>query len=397
VWIPESAAALEAAISEGGLEETPSQDFKEALPAKKSNVDLALDVCAMTVDGGVLVYGVGEDENKRPTRLAPFELPGAAERVDQIIQSSIHEIPEYRVVPLPLAGDTSRGYLLVVVPSSARAPHQLVAAGKAQYRYYGRGATGNRVLTEPEIARLYRRREDWAVDRQFLLDGLIEKAPFEPSSDHGFLHAFARPVAVDDTRWTEAAGNNPAGLQNEMLAAAQRANQGLGYDPALAAAAVWKRHGADTWQLGREDFDDPAHSVRCEIDFDGHGRLFCGRAADRRGPSAHAPDQPGHLLLIEQIVAGNLGSFFALMGAFYDACHYVGPVDIGIALTGIRDAHGMVVARGFVTGPGYPQSEYRTDLRTDAGELQRPRELTRRTLARFFEALVQPGFDPFDA
>src|SRR5262249_28308853 len=151
-------------------------------------------------------------------------------------------------------------------------------------------------------------------------------------------HAFVRPVVMDDTRWTQATGDNPAGLQSQMLAAAQHANQGLGYDPALAAAATWKRHGADTWRLGREGLDDPSYSWLWDIASDGPGQLLWGGAAERRDPPAHPPDHPGHLLVIEQIVAGTLASFFALMGVFYDACHYVGPVDIGIALTGIRDA-----------------------------------------------------------
>ncbi len=36
-------------------------------------MDVAIDVCAMTVDGGVVVWGVGEDEHGRPTVPAPFK------------------------------------------------------------------------------------------------------------------------------------------------------------------------------------------------------------------------------------------------------------------------------------------------------------------------------------
>lgn len=35
----------------------------------------------MTVDGGSLLYGLGEDDNGRLTVLAPLELAGAPERV----------------------------------------------------------------------------------------------------------------------------------------------------------------------------------------------------------------------------------------------------------------------------------------------------------------------------
>jgi hypothetical protein len=100
----------------------------------------------MTPDGGVLIYGVAEDEHGRPTALRPFKLAGARERVDQISQSSISEPPEIDVRALECPNDPSRGYLVVVVPQSPRAPHQVIVRG--EMRYYGRGATGNRRLTE---------------------------------------------------------------------------------------------------------------------------------------------------------------------------------------------------------------------------------------------------------
>ena len=77
----------------------------------------------MGPDGGVLVYGLGEDEHKHLTELAPFKLAGAAERIAQIVQTSIAEPPYIETRPLPCDGDVARGYLAVVVPQSPRAPH----------------------------------------------------------------------------------------------------------------------------------------------------------------------------------------------------------------------------------------------------------------------------------
>jgi hypothetical protein len=84
VWIPRTADELEEAVRGGDLSETATVDFKEKLPPKSKNVDLAIDVSAMTPDGGVLIYGVGEDEHERPSVLRPFKLAGARERVDLI-------------------------------------------------------------------------------------------------------------------------------------------------------------------------------------------------------------------------------------------------------------------------------------------------------------------------
>ncbi len=69
MWIPKSEQDIEQAIAAGTLIETLTFDAK-ALPGKSK--DIAKDIAAMTVDGGVILYGVAEDENKRLTKLAPF-------------------------------------------------------------------------------------------------------------------------------------------------------------------------------------------------------------------------------------------------------------------------------------------------------------------------------------
>jgi hypothetical protein len=59
--------------------ETPSLDFKRELGAK--NADIAKDIAAMTVNGGVLIYGVGEDKQTRvATAIVPQPLNGVEER-----------------------------------------------------------------------------------------------------------------------------------------------------------------------------------------------------------------------------------------------------------------------------------------------------------------------------
>jgi hypothetical protein len=86
---------------------------------------LAKDIAAMTTDGGTLVYGVAEDDDRRPRILAPLELAGAAERIDQIVQHSSSGAPTVEFVHLHLYEDESRGYLLVRIPPSPEAPQQV--------------------------------------------------------------------------------------------------------------------------------------------------------------------------------------------------------------------------------------------------------------------------------
>src|SRR5215213_7687404 len=126
MWVPVSVDEIEQAAKRGDLEETPSFDAKAQLPAPGKNASLAVDVAAMSTDGGVLLYGIAEDENKRPTVLHPITLAGAADRIDQIVSNGLAEVPYIDVREYQCADDPSKGYLLVIVPPSPRAPHQVI-------------------------------------------------------------------------------------------------------------------------------------------------------------------------------------------------------------------------------------------------------------------------------
>src|SRR5687767_12299532 len=125
MWIPRTAEELERAASEELLNEKARFEVKRELPASKKNADLAVDVSALTVDGGLLIYGVDENEHGRPTVPAPIELAGARQRIDQVVQTLVDEPPYIEIDELPLDDDPARGYLVVVVPQSPRAPHQV--------------------------------------------------------------------------------------------------------------------------------------------------------------------------------------------------------------------------------------------------------------------------------
>lgn len=208
MWMPASEQEILAAIDAGDLVETSTFDAKQALPGKGKSKDLAVDVAAMSADGGTLLYGVGEDENDRLTVPRPFELAGARERVDRIVRTSISEPPAIEVHTIPTDDDPSLGYLVVHVPASPRAPH-MVTVGK-EHRYYGRGATGNAPLSEGEVARLYERRQRWEVDRDAMLEQAIESAPIPPHEDFAYLHLVARPVVPDEDLFDRASEGQQA-------------------------------------------------------------------------------------------------------------------------------------------------------------------------------------------
>jgi hypothetical protein len=142
--------------------------------------------------------------------------------------------------PTP-ASDTSSW----IVPQSARAPHQVVSGG--DLRFYGRGAKGNRILTEGEIARLYERRRGWEQDRAVLLGTAVEANRARFRGHTGTVTAFARPVLPDHMIWeraTESAGGRDE-LQRRLQGAARWQETATPYDPSFARSILdWHQLGS---------------------------------------------------------------------------------------------------------------------------------------------------------
>ena len=71
MWVPGSAEELEQAARNGRLAEKKHFEVKREVGRNK---DVAIDVNAMALDGGAVVYGIGEDAHGRPTVPAEHEL-----------------------------------------------------------------------------------------------------------------------------------------------------------------------------------------------------------------------------------------------------------------------------------------------------------------------------------
>jgi predicted HTH transcriptional regulator len=150
VWAPRSWSGISALI--GQAEETANLDFKQEL---SKNPELAKDVSAMTINGGVLIYGVEEDQLTRiAIAIHKFPLSGVEERIRQTIGSRVAPVPAIEVLPITEKPGDSDGILVIVVPPSSSVPHQ------ANHRYPRRSGTTTDYLEEPEVARLYERRRE---------------------------------------------------------------------------------------------------------------------------------------------------------------------------------------------------------------------------------------------
>jgi len=196
MWKPQTEEDILCATSNASLEETPIFDAKREIPPK--NVDLAKDCAAMAnTAGGVIVFGIDEDASGRPTIPTPFELKGQREKIDNIIRTSVSEVPSYTISAIESESDTTKGYLVLVILPSERAPHMVIVKGER--RYYGRGETGNYILSESEVARLYERRNLRTSDLLPILERQINSAPIKDHRGFIHLHMIIKPVLHDDS------------------------------------------------------------------------------------------------------------------------------------------------------------------------------------------------------
>jgi hypothetical protein len=398
MWVPRDAKEIEEVVSRGDLQETSSFDCKKELPASKRNKDLAIDVAAMSTEGGVLLYGVGEDNQERLTVLAPFSLDGVEDRIAQVVATSISEVPYIEVKGHPCTEDSTMGFVSVLVPQSARAPHQVIV--NDDKRFYGRAAKGNRRLGEAEVARLYQRRLNWEQDAYVLLAGAVAESRFSPHAELAFLHGFARPVATDRHIWerAEASAGGRRELQDELRSVANSAAVRNRLSSRLAAN--WRRQGADEYLFSTQPDVDPSDSpdsaeqaIDMRINVDGRGHLFFGRAGARANG--------GMIVILEPDIAGTVSSFFAVMGRLYGLCGYNGQVDIGVSVTNIDDgvsSEGSPSWSASFEREAYRAESYPRASRATASELLDPRAVANALLGDLFETTTgRADYDPFVA
>jgi hypothetical protein len=411
MWVPRDLDEVEHAIASGALEETAAFDGKRELPPSTSsgNKSIAVDVAAMSTAGGSILYGVGEDEHERLTVRNPIDLRGAADRIAQVVQTAISEVPHVALHPYALADDPSLGFLLVLVPPSPRAPHQVTVGDDR--RFYGRGARGNRRLSEQEVAQLYARRQQEEVNLLARLDEVVRFAPPYESEDPdaGFIHAFAQPVPPDQHLWEGAAatlGGEDA-LRAHIADAARRTTTTHEYDPSFTGRGYWRRQGADEWRLCTLDVDPPpanlvVYAAEAHFNIDGRAVLFSGNAAQR---IEHNANDVGRKMIFERVIAGNLAAFLAGVGALYEAAGYHGPVDVGVAVTNLDGGYSVGRTEnqqgpGFIMWdriPTYSGGVFtRTRRLAAALELREPQTVTMSLLGRFLAASTgRADYTPF--
>src|SRR5215468_3650280 len=126
--------------------------------ADKDRRELAGDVAALANSaGGMLVLGIEEDEHAHAVAAPVVTVSdGEIRRIHQVIAEKVAPIPVVDVRPVPDPAVPGRGFLVIAVPHSPRAPHAVVV--NEGLRFPVRHGTTTRYMPESEVATAYRER-----------------------------------------------------------------------------------------------------------------------------------------------------------------------------------------------------------------------------------------------
>jgi len=162
-------------------------DFKGTLygNSDKERRDLCGDVAALAnTSGGVIIVGVEEDQQAIADATPGVEL-GDAERnrMLQTLASGVAPLPALDIISVPSAEDPARGWFVLAVPRSMRAPHAVMV--NEGFRFPVRNGTTIRYLSEPEVAARYRLRDQHAGELTAKLTGVVESSLASVDREHG--------------------------------------------------------------------------------------------------------------------------------------------------------------------------------------------------------------------
>jgi len=398
-WVPDDEAAIAAAAQSGLLAETHYLDLKAAIPGGSGkNRELARDIASFAIDGGALIVGVAERQDG-PPELAPVELAGLAERVEQVAR----QIPDPPIpvtcTPIPASALPGHGYLLIEIPATGTAPHMVDGV------YMGRGDKTKTRLSDPEVLRLHQTRVHTRDRIALLVDEYVARDPitFDDSHQaHGFFVAApvrSRPEMLLDAR--------PNGSWQQLLH--QLLDQGAhtphtilasggGYDPSLRSVSEFSRRADGAaltynltptreptqWHPDRPPSEDV---VELEVTEDGAVRVMTTRLGDDAGGGRGQ-------VVFEDILPDLARRTIGIAVKIADLTGYLGPWMLGVAATNIagKPAYGSGRVNFSTIGTfGTDTLEYRRYTEASALELrQTPGAVNQRLMGRFLRSI---GFD----
>jgi len=338
--LPHDEDDLRAAFADGRLDEHSWCELKRELPpkSKETNLELAKDLASLAVDGGSLYIGVDE---KAPDGdpLRPQLLAGLRERIDQVARARVTPALFVETYEIRAARQPGFGYLEVVVPASADAPHQVQGA------YYGRSDTGKCRLSDQQVERLMRERDQQRHLVDDRLRAFIAADPHQ-GADQSCPNLFAvespgvrrsemcRSVIGADQRWQPLL-QMLTDVVNDVISPIYAAAN-LGRTSVLEILVMGPRRitGGVTlasWPVGESRISEDRHQ-ELSVDEDGDLSFYHASVGWDGEPVNGVPRK----VLSAAIIAASVREFMAAIVAISQAAHAPGTWSIGIALNGIR-------------------------------------------------------------
>lgn len=392
MWVAQDWADLELAI--GVQVESGSLDFKSALPPKGKIRDLAKDAAAMSIDGGVILVGLAEEDGVA-TAITPIELKGAMERVQQVIDANVNPALPVEVTPLRAKESDEAGVLVITVPASWSAPHEY------EGRFPARAGATTRYLGEREIEALYARR--WELRQQGDLQAGLQGHQLPPGvrldtggAAVGVMRLHVRPPGNVHLPLEPHIG--PA--LREATAEAAETVEGLmrrDFHPkSLDLLQRWEPAGAQGWRAGRFlQGGSPLSEMVGAMYRYGAGFSFTVTIDLAAGLEPDAGD--GARCAHEHHWAIETMTLLSVAGHFFRPFPETGLLRVDLELGGLLEAISWQASGGIAFNSGAPQVTENLYLNGDVFAThdlaQDPRSATRALLDPFMVAILSEGSD----
>lgn len=386
MWQPRTWSDLLAA--RGVIAEAPDRDFKAQMT---SNREIAKDIAAMTIQGGLIAYGIEEDDQAVAKEITPIELSHVPEQVQQIADTAIWPTPAIALSVIADPDDAAQGVVIVTVPPSPLAPHY------ANDRYPARSGTTTRYLAEREIAAMYEQRRVAfsALGETEILSGHLDPIGAPPGfRGLGVLRMMVTPVAPTP---------HPKGVYlgrplTDAVRAAQESLAWLSHAPPSAfdfLSRGWTPRGTVGWQAGETsgDFEtlrgtataaavcthDLAFSFFSTLGLEGEDRAgFCA---------------------FEHLWAAQTLAFLSVAGHFFREVPGASILRVDLSLQGLDGAVSFAVSHGRVFNENQLHAvdrNYHERTQTNPREAaDLPIEVARRLLDRLWVSFVPQEADVF--
>jgi hypothetical protein len=391
VWHPRTWSDIEAL--KGHAEESSTLDFKKELG---SSSEIAKDLAAMALNGGVLVYGVEEDKATGiAADIRPIPLKQVEERLRQIAGSGVAPPVDFDVQLMREHPGDTVGVVVVVVPASPLAPHQ------ANHRYPFRRGTTTDYLEERDVERLYQQRAQLVAPPE---PGILLERDFvrtlspDQTVGFGYLDLLVKPAA--------ASAAHPAGAwQRQHLADAVRdavARQrerlpGITKIQSFDALFQWEPWQAAGWIVG--GFPEQQSVYVPEVSF-GATLAYPARLSFQARWSLVVADDRGQQLYRsarELGVAAEVTGMLAIAGEYFMTVPGAGILFVAFRLRGFQDAKAEAVVRNRRVvvrpgGPGAPDGVVR-ELQVSALQLRDQPDVTAEELIERWLPAFSAGAD----